>query len=149
MGDVKLHFIRYWSMNSWNRSKTPAFNLKVYKVIPNELQNKVFEMMESEDFYYEINDLVGDFNREHNYSWQASFNGRSGGYLILHKGGIENKRVFVTPGKDLDFVDVPNDILASFKQLAVNIVETVIDLAKSKNVVEEEYTVTKTRKVLV
>ena len=30
-----------------------------------------------------------DFNRKHNYLWQAGWNGRSGGYLVLYQGGTK------------------------------------------------------------
>lgn len=76
-------------MNSWNRSEAPAYNLKIYNVIDNDLQNKVYEMMESDEFYDDINWRIRDFEEEFNYEWQAGFNGRSGGYLVLYRGGRE------------------------------------------------------------
>lgn len=84
---MKLNRTRYYTMNSWNNSTAPAFNLKVHHVIPAHLRSKVFEMMECENFYWPISDLVGEFGREHDYEWQAGFNGRSGGYLVLYRGG--------------------------------------------------------------
>lgn len=84
---------RYYTMNSWNLSKAPAYNLKVYNVIDRELQNKVFELMETEGYFDIINSLINDFNQEHNYNWQAGFNGRSGGYLVLYIGGRETKYI--------------------------------------------------------
>lgn len=185
-----LKRIRYYGMNSWNLSKSPAYNLKVYNVIDRELQNKVFEMMDTEDFYDVINDLVRNFNSSHNYEWQAGFNGRSGGYLVLYKGGRDTKhitedmfktdhpsgvyisdqygwcnlerakklnligktittRIYSQPGLNIEDSDVPVDVLKAFRQLAVNIVKAVESLAKYCKVEEEEYQVTKTRKVLV
>lgn len=82
-----LKRIRYYTMNSWNLSTAPAYNLKVYNVIDNDLHNKVFELMECEFFYEDINNLIHDFNLTNDYQWQAGFNGRSGGYLVLYKGG--------------------------------------------------------------
>jgi len=78
---------RYYTMNSWNGSTVPAYNLKVYNVIDNKLQDKVFELMECDGFYDEINWLMEDFNRQFDYRWQVDFNGRSGGYLVLYHGG--------------------------------------------------------------
>jgi hypothetical protein len=74
-------------MNSWNQATAPAYNLKIHNVIDNSLQNKVFELMESEDFYDNINELIRGFDIENDYNWQAGFNGRSGGYLVLYRGG--------------------------------------------------------------
>lgn len=143
-----LKLIRYNTMNSWNNSTAPAFNLKVYNVIPEKLQNKVFELMDCDDFYDNINDLIHFFSIEHNYTWQAGFNGRSGGYLVLYQGGIKDGRPFTRPGCGIETEDVPVDVLQSFTQLANNIVSDVINMAKHANIKEEQYTVTKTRKVI-
>jgi ribosomal protein L37E len=82
-----LERIRYNTMNSWNLGNAPAYNLKIHKVIPRELQDKVFEMFECENFYDDINFLISEFAEAHNWEWQAGFNGRSGGYLVLYTGG--------------------------------------------------------------
>jgi hypothetical protein len=84
---MKLEMIRYDTMNSWNGSRAPAFNLKVYYVIPQEYRDKVYELMECDGFYDDINFLMMEFAQTHNYLWQAGFNGRSGGYLVLYRGG--------------------------------------------------------------
>lgn len=83
----KLKRIRYYTMSSWNQSTAPAYNLKVYNVIPGELIDKVYEMMDCENFYYDINEMTREFDRKHDRQWQAGFNGRSGGYLVLYRGG--------------------------------------------------------------
>lgn len=190
--DIKLHFIKYHTMNSWNNSKAPAFNLKIYKVIPRELQNKVYEMLDTEDFYNDINWLIRDFEIEHNYEWQAGFNGRSGGYLVLYKGGRKTKKItedlfkkdngyggrayisdrfgwkslddviklgilnctittsiYSSPGKEINFEEVPKTVLHNFKQLAIDIVNDIVSKAKHCKIEEVEYTVTKKKKVLV
>lgn len=77
----------YYTMNSWNLSTSIAYNLKVYKVIDNELQDKVYDLMNIDGFYNDINYLISDFDNEFNHTWQAGFNGRSGGYLVLYRGG--------------------------------------------------------------
>ena len=82
-----LKRIRYDTMSSWNNATAPAYNLKVYNVVNNDLQDKVFELMECEDFYDDINWMMSEFDRKFDYCWQTGFNGRSGGYLVLYKGG--------------------------------------------------------------
>ncbi len=82
-----LKRIRYDTMNSWNLSQAPAYNLKVYNVVDNSLQSKVFELMDTDEFWDPINMLIHNFDIEHDYNWQAGFNGRSGGYLVLYRGG--------------------------------------------------------------
>ena len=85
MKTLKREF--YNTMNSWNNATAPAYNLKIYNVIDKNLQDKVFELMDCENFYDEINWLIQDFAEENGHEWQAGFNGRSGGYLVLYKGG--------------------------------------------------------------
>ena len=34
-------------------------------------------------------DLLEDFSRRHDWQWQAGINGRSGGYVVLYRGGIK------------------------------------------------------------
>lgn len=129
-----LKRIRYYTMNSWNNSTAPAYNLKVYKVINNDLQDRVYELMDIEGFYGNINMLIDDFGYENEYQWQAGFNGRSSGYLVLYKGGINKGKVYTHPGKEIDEEEVPTDVLKSFGQLAVNIVKTVEDMAKNAKI---------------
>lgn len=144
-----LKRIRYYTMNSWNGVESLAYNLKVYNVIDYKLQNKVFELMEAEDFYDGINELIWCFDVNNNYEWQAGFNGRSGGYLVLYKGGInaDGKR-YCKPGLEILEEDVPTHVKRAFRKLAVDIVKHVEYLAKNCEVIDEEYMVTKTRKVI-
>lgn len=182
-----LKRIRYYTMNSWNLSTAPAYNLKVYNVIDNDLQNKVYELMESDYFYDDINWMIEEFDREFNYEWQAGFNGRSGGYLVLYSGGRklsehksictdcgqrnfksveengntcgacgEDSRVdremftvYSQPGLEIADEDVPADVKKAFRRLALDIVRDTEYKAKHYVVEEEEYQITKTRKVLV
>lgn len=97
----KLNRMRYWTMSSWNQSTAPAYNLKVSNVIDNDLQDKVFELLEAEHFYEGINRLIRSFNRRMKYRYQARFNGRSGGYLVLYNGSGETRTIF----KDSDFTE--------------------------------------------
>ena len=145
-----LKRIRYHTMNSWNNSTAPAYNLKVHNVADNDLIDKIFELMETENFWDNINMLINDFDLEHDYQWQAGFNGRSGGYLVLYKGGIskEGKRISY-PGKNISDNEVPGDVLRSFRKLAIDIVKSAEWMAKNYQVQDEEFTVVKTRKIAV
>ena len=105
MIDFLVNHFRYDTMNSWNRSTSWANNLKVYNVIPNKLQDKVFEMMEADDFYLEANELITDYDRENNYALQAGFNGRSGGYLVMYSGGYREQTIFTFDKGDRDYAD--------------------------------------------
>lgn len=144
-----LKRIRYFTMNSWNLSKSLAYNLKIYNVIDKKLQNKVFDLMDVNYFYEDnINPLIYDFDRQFNYEWQAGFNGRSGGYLVLYRGGIQDNRPYCRAGLDIAEDDVPAIVKKAFRQLAINIVKTAEDLAKNYNIAEEVITINKTVKVL-
>lgn len=135
-----LKRIRYYTMNSWNLSTSIAYNLKVYKVIDNELQDKVYDLMNIDGFYDDINYLISDFDNEFNHIWQAGFNGRSGGYLVLY----HNNQC-----KQVELSEVPTDVRKAFRQLAIDIVKTVEYMAKNYTIEEEEITITKNIKVLV
>lgn len=83
------HF-RYDTMRSWNRSTSYACNMKLYKLgLDREMEDRLWDMIQVPEFYDRINELVEDFNWKHNYLWQAGWNGRSGGYLVLYQGGTE------------------------------------------------------------
>ena len=132
-----LKRIYYDTMNSWNNQQSIAYNLKVYNVIDRKLQHKVYELMECDDFYDDINILIDDFDIENNYKWQARFNGRSGGYLVLYSGGKhENGRVYTEMrGHNLD--DIPVNIRKSFRRLALDIIKTVEYQAKNYKPIEK------------
>lgn len=83
------HF-RYYTMHSWNRSTSYACNMKLYNLgLDREVADKLWDMIQVPDFYDQLNELIEDFNRQHNYQWQVAWNGRSGGYLVLYQGGSE------------------------------------------------------------
>lgn len=81
------HF-RYNTMNCWNSSTSYACNMKIYNLdIQEEVKDKLYEMLECQEVYDCINDLIGNFNAEHEFRWQAAFNGKGRGYLVLYQGG--------------------------------------------------------------
>ena len=83
------HF-RYNTMNSWNRSTSYACNMKLHKLgLDRETEDKLWDMIQVPEFYERLNERIEDFNRQHNYLWQAGWNGRSGGYLVLYQGGTK------------------------------------------------------------
>ncbi|MGN0178949.1 MAG: YqaJ viral recombinase family protein [Monoglobaceae bacterium] len=80
------HF-RYFTANSWNGSQSYACNLKITRLgLDSGIVEKLFDMIQVQEFFYGIKDLINEFNSEHNYLWQAGMNGRSGGYLVLYQG---------------------------------------------------------------
>lgn len=80
------HF-RYNTANPWNGSTSYAHNMKFYNLgLSRETKNKLYKLSQCNGFYETLRYLIHDFAREHNWLWQAGFNGRSGGYLVLYQG---------------------------------------------------------------
>ena len=87
MTDFLTKHFRYFTANSWNGSQSYACNLKITRLgLDSEIVNKLFDMIQVQEFFYGIKDLINEFNSEHNYLWQAGMNGRNGGYLVLYQG---------------------------------------------------------------
>ena len=87
---LKKHF-RYNTMNSWNRSTSYANNIKLHNVEKPEAvdSDTWWEILWITDWQNQLSDLLEDFGRKYNFQWQAGINGRSGGYVVLYKGGIK------------------------------------------------------------
>ena len=87
---LKNHF-RYTTMNSWNKSTSYANNIKLYNIDkPNYVDEETFwEMIGISQWQEKLSDLLEDFGRRHDWLWQAGINGRSGGYVVVYRGGIK------------------------------------------------------------
>ncbi len=87
---LQKHF-RYYTMNTWNRSTSYANNIKLYNIDkPDDVDNDTWwEMLWITEWQEKLSDLLEDFGRRHNWQWQAGINGRSGGYVVLYRGGIK------------------------------------------------------------
>ena len=83
---LQNHF-RYYTANSWNGSTSYACNLKIHRLgLDREIVDKLYDMIHIDGFYDTMNDLKYDFGESHDFQWQARFNGKSGGYLVLYEG---------------------------------------------------------------
>lgn len=81
---------RYSTANSWNQSTSYACNMKIHHLgLNSSITDKLFELLEVEDFADAMHALRCKFAEEHNYRWQAHMNGRSGGYLVLYEGELK------------------------------------------------------------
>ena len=86
---LEEHF-RYDTANGWNHSTSYAHNMKIYNLgLSPEQRDKLLDLLECDGAYDEVNTLCDNFNRSHAFKWQAAFNGRSGGYLVLYQGGVK------------------------------------------------------------
>jgi len=80
------HF-RYDTMNSWNRSSSYAAKVKIRTFVPRDLMDKAYELLDVSETFDPINDILNDWAREQDYLFQAGFNGRSNGYIVMYQGG--------------------------------------------------------------
>ena len=83
---LRSHF-RYNTMNSWNCSTSYANNVKIYNLgLSKADEEKLYELIEMSEFYDRLHLFFYEFGNRHNFIWQAGFNGRSGGYIVLYQG---------------------------------------------------------------
>lgn len=123
--------IRYWTMNSWNESKSLAYNVKIHNIFPIKYRHAIYALMDDgQDISYKINVLIHAFEHKYNYKWQAGFNGRSGGYLVLYSGGIRDGVPYCQPGLDIKDNEVPAEVKKDFRKLAVDIYKAVLEEVK-------------------
>lgn len=87
---LQKHF-RYHTMNSWNRSTSYANCIKLHQFDkPDDIDGDTWqEMLWITEWQEKLSDLLEDFSRKYNWQWQAGINGRSGGYVVLYRGGIK------------------------------------------------------------
>ena len=86
---LSTHF-RYHTMNSWNCSTSYANKIKIHSLgLDSETEDKLYDMLDVDGFWDDIRWVLEDFAYEHRHQWQIGTNGRSGGYLVLYKGGVE------------------------------------------------------------
>ena len=84
---LSKHF-RYSTMNSWNGSSSYAHCVKIHRLPFSEQErNVLYDMLDTEEAYEPINNILREFDAEHDFEYQVGFNGRSGGYLVLYRGG--------------------------------------------------------------
>lgn len=83
------HF-QYYTGSSWNRSSAYACNMKIDRLgLPGDIVDKLFDLIQCSEFYDQLGDLLRQFGEAHVYQWQAGWNGRSGGYLVLYQGELK------------------------------------------------------------
>lgn len=154
----------YWLMNSWNRLRTFAHNIKIYNLnVDKEVEDKLYELLDvdSPDVKFIFDDDISYFEEE-NPGYTIYTNGRSGGYLILassqnDRGKLSNMTDAVNNYDTLDDLKEDYDFeefrtlaetVINFDRACNNIIQSVVSLAENCEIVEEEYTVLKTRKVI-
>lgn len=68
-------------------STSYANSVKIYNLgLSANDEDKLYELIEMSEFYDRLQFLFYEFGNRHNFLWQAGFNGRSGGYIVLYQG---------------------------------------------------------------
>lgn len=84
---LRDHF-RYDTMNSWNASTSYARCIKVHRLgLDGETADRSFDMLQVDEAFLGFRRILAEFDRRHDHRWQIGTNGRSGGYLVLYRGG--------------------------------------------------------------
>lgn len=84
---------RYWTMNSWNRSASYAVCVKLsYLKMSVSQLDACYDLLSCQDCLdiSGFNSALAEFNAAHNHDWQTGQNGRSGGYIVLYQGRLED-----------------------------------------------------------
>ena len=90
MTDYLRNHFRYSTMNSWNHATSYACNLKIYRLgLEPEIESKLYDMLDTQEFLLMRQETLYLFNVAHKFLWQAGFNGRNGGYLVLYQGDLK------------------------------------------------------------
>lgn len=92
---LKEHFT-YYTMSSWNGCESIANNVKLYNLGLSGDWCTALSFLESDEYHF-INNMLLLWEDEHP-GYTVSFNGRSGGYLVLYN---KNNRMTVLPD-DID-----------------------------------------------
>lgn len=83
---------RYSTMNSWNRSTSYANCVKIHRLDLTSAQlENAWQLLDVHEVYATINALIQEWGDVHGWQWSVGFNGRSNGYLVLYRGGLDYK----------------------------------------------------------
>lgn len=159
MIDFLSHHSRYYTMHSWNGLTSYANNVKLYNLdLPDDLKDKAYDFIYAECFEYteDVNNLIDDFRSRTGYT--AGFNGRSSGYIVLYDtSGQYNENIsYKSVDADADFEDWDDNelkqrvqLITEFDKLCDLIRSSLIYYLREYDVIDEEYTVVKTRAIAI
>jgi hypothetical protein len=128
-----------------------ARTIKIYNVIPQDLQNKVFDLCFLEYLDYHCNEIEPKITtwETNNKPYVIISAGRSGGYLLLNKKlGKNSYSSFIYDREDLNDLEEQElteiyKIVKSFNDCVDEIIQHTIHIAKNYEIVEEQIEVTR------
>ena len=84
---LKKHYT-YYTLNSWNRQKSIAHNVKLYNLDLDGdwtvAMRYIFDVADSGLLQMQIEDEIREFEEKYPY-YEVASNGRSGGYLVIYE----------------------------------------------------------------
>lgn len=99
---------KYFTMNSWNRIRSYANNVKIPNLIlPDSIRDKAYDFISADDNHYYnmcVSALIRDFQEDTGYT--AGFNGRSGGYLVMYDMETDDNSLRVCMQDRVDESDI-------------------------------------------
>lgn len=113
----------YYTMNSWNSSKSIAHNVKLYNLnLEGDWTVALRYLLDEADSGFlqgYIDDAIREFEEEHRY-YKIGFNGRSNGYLVLYN--VDNNcSVLPTCVTDYEsYADFKEDVKAGWNGYRVS-----------------------------
>jgi hypothetical protein len=158
-----LEHYRYHTGNSWNRSTSYANCVKINHLpLTQEQRNVAYDLLDLEETYDCINESIADWGREQGWRYQAGFNGRSSGYLVMYQGekksdgshicwpfrSIDSDPDCDFNGWQLEDFQSRAKLVQSFDLLCDQILTQFIYLCDNYEVKEETIMIPKTVKVL-
>lgn len=156
---LENHF-RYSTMNGWNGSSSYANCIKIYSLaLPHDLEMKAYDFISNENFLDDFQQDIHEISLKlfEITGYVIGVNGRSGGYLVMYDAERIDGRIHVNCGRSIDFSDdydafyaLKEDVktVVAFDKACDEIREIFIDYLTAFDLKDEEYTETKTRKVL-
>lgn len=127
---LKDHF-QYYTMNSWNRSKSIAHNVKIYNLHLSGDQWTALTFLQDDD-YFVVNMMIEDWEAEHP-GYKVGFNGRSGGYLVLYR---DDSYSCVLP-EDVDDSETYEDYKSYCREYYGSVKANRWDLVKTVKLVQD------------
>lgn len=83
------HF-RYFTLHSWNGATSYANCVKVHRLglTPAQLE-RAWDLLEMPEVFHAVRTGFHRWSEARDWQWSIGFNGRSSGYLVLYRGGLD------------------------------------------------------------
>lgn len=166
MIDFLTNHFRYFTINSWNNSKSYANNVKIPNLGINDkdLLDKAYDVImddiDNDELYDEIQYLIDDFTID--YHFTAGFNGKNGGYLVLYQVEFDDDGTArIYPGRSVGSNDPDyfrdwnigklrrlTKTVCAFDKLCDEIRNFFISYVRDSEVIEIEEIITKKQRTL-